>query len=189
MSIVSPPQMTIEEFYALSDDGMDRELIRGVLVEKPMTTRNPRHSITTSRIDKILGIWLAAQAEPRGEVLAGEAGFVLRRNPDSTVGIDVAYISAELAAATPERARYVEGVPTLAVEILSPSDKQEEILEKVELYLEVGVPLVWVVEPYFQTITVYRPGAKPQMFNTEDELVGEPKLPGFRMRLADLFQR
>jgi Uma2 family endonuclease len=121
--------------------------------------------------------------------LSGEAGFVLRRNPDSTVGIDVAYVSAELAVATPERARFVEGVPILAVEILSPSDKQEEILEKVGLYLEVGIALVWIVEPYFQTVTVHRPNSKPEMFNTDDELVGDPHLKGFRVRVADFFRQ
>ena len=37
-------------------------------------------------------------SEPRGEVLSGEAAFRLRRDPDSTFGIDLAYISAEMAA-------------------------------------------------------------------------------------------
>jgi Uma2 family endonuclease len=64
---------------------------------------------------------------PKGEVLVGEAGIRLRRNPDTTVGVDVAYISAETADTNPDPERMVEGVPVLIVEILSPSDKHREI--------------------------------------------------------------
>ena len=38
MSVASP-LMTVEEFLALPDDGVDRVLIRGELRERPMTTR------------------------------------------------------------------------------------------------------------------------------------------------------
>ena len=40
------------------------------------------------------------QPTPRGEILVGDAAFRLRRNPDTTVGIDLAYVSAEMAAQT-----------------------------------------------------------------------------------------
>jgi Uma2 family endonuclease len=114
--------MTTEEFLALPDDGTERMLIRGQLWEKPVTRRNPRHGHSESRIAQYLWNWLDLQLEPRGEVFDGEIGFRLRRNPDSTVGIDVAYISAELSAALPEDASLIDGSPVLAVEILSPSN-------------------------------------------------------------------
>ncbi|HET6250880.1 MAG TPA: hypothetical protein VFE47_24535 [Tepidisphaeraceae bacterium] len=109
------PTMTTEQMLALPEDGMDRELIAGRLREKPTTRRNRRHSRTTSKVGKAIELWLDSQPKPHGEVLSGEAGFRLRRNPDTTVGIDVAYISAEVAKATPETASLVEGppVPTL----------------------------------------------------------------------------
>src|SRR5690242_760867 len=122
VSLATPPRMwTTEEMLALPDDGMDRELIRGQLRERPMTMRNRRHSRIEARVSHDLVRWLDTQPEPRGEVVAGEAGFRLRRDPDSSVGIDVAYVSAEVAAATPERSAFFEGPPVLAVEILSPS--------------------------------------------------------------------
>ena len=65
-------------------------------------------------------------------MVSGEAGFVLRQNPPSGVGIDIAYVSAEVAARQPDAA-YFDGPPVLAVEILSPSDTQESIDEKVTL--------------------------------------------------------
>jgi len=178
--------MTTEELLALPEDGIDRELIRGQLREKPMTRRNRWHSAAEVSIAYFLQSWLESQPKPHGLVVGGEAGFRLRRNPDSTVGIDVAFVSAEVAANEPD-APYFEGAPVLAVEILSPSDKQEEIDEKVELYLEMGVAIVWVVNPRFRTVVVFRAHAAPEMFNEHQELSAEPHLPGFRISVARLF--
>ena len=181
--------MTTEEFLALPDDGTERMLIRGRLWEKPMTRRNPQHSYSESRIAYFLWSWLDQQPEPRGEVFDGEVGFRLHRDPDTTVGIDVAYISAELSAATPEKARLIEGIPILAVEILSPSNTYAEVMEKVEDYVAVGVPLTWVVEPVFRTVTIYRPGHEPELLNSRQEQTGDPHLPGFRAPVAALFRK
>jgi Uma2 family endonuclease len=178
--------MTLEEMLALPDDGLDRELIRGVLREKPMTWRNRRHSRIEIRVGRFLDAWLDTQPEPRGEIVGGEAGFLLRRDPDTGVGIDVAYVSAEVAARTPDAA-YFEGPPILAVEILSPSDQQADIDEKVALYLESGVAVVWVINSRFRTVTAYRPDAAPTFFNDLQELSAEPHLPGFRVAVARLF--
>lgn len=182
--------MTLEEFEALpDDDGVERMLIRGKLWEMPMTKRNRKHSRANSRVAQHLENWLDTRPEPRGEIVCGEAGFTLSHDPDSGVGIDVAYVSAELSAATPETASYFQGPPILAVEILSPSDKQEEIDAKVELYLASGVLMVWIMNPRFRTVTVHRPDAEPVLFNATQELAADPVLPGFRVRVADLFGR
>ncbi|HEY3788397.1 MAG TPA: hypothetical protein VGL71_06050, partial [Urbifossiella sp.] len=99
----APKLMTAEEFLALPDDGVERWLIRGQLREKrdtDMTLRNKTHSITEARVAYILGTWLATQPQPRGEIVCGEAGFLLRKKPASiTAGADVAVISAEQADA------------------------------------------------------------------------------------------
>jgi Uma2 family endonuclease len=147
--------MTTEQLLALPDDGVDRDLIRGKLVEKSITRRNRRHSRTEANFAFLLKGWLETQSEPRGEVLCGEAGFRLRSDPDTTVGVDVAYISAETAELTPEDAFIIEGTPILVVQILSPSNEQEDILDKVREYLYCGVKLVWLAEPVFRTITVF----------------------------------
>ena len=76
----------------------------------------------------------------------------------------------------------------LAVEILSPSDKHEEIVERVREYLEAGVPLVWIVDPDFHTVLVHRPDGEPQLYNVRQELSGEPHLPGFRIPVARIFE-
>ena len=85
------------------------------------------------------------------------------------------------------RTSLIDGVPVLAVEILSPRDTQEEIDEKIEGYLQAGVHLVWVIDAHDQTVTIYRPGAAPELVNVNQELAGEPELPGFRVPAAQLF--
>ena len=181
--------MTTEQLLALPEDGMDRDLIRGELRERPRTPRSRPHSRAEAKLAFYLVQWVDQQPEPRGEVLVGEACVRLRRNPDTTVGIDVVYFSADALRDTPDNAFLTEGPPVLAVEILSPGDKHEYIVEKVTSYLEAGVKLVWVVDPVLHTVAVYRPDAEPQMFSASQELSGEPHLPGFRVPVAALFAR
>ena len=58
---------------------------------------------------------------------------------------------------------------------------QEQIDEKVDDYLRAGVALVWVIDPHDRTVTIYRKGVEPELVNINQELSGEPELPGFRI--------
>jgi Uma2 family endonuclease len=189
MSVVaSVPLMSTEELLALPDDGKERWLIRGELREKPMTVRNRWHSRVLSCLDHLVRLWLDQQPEPRGAVLVGEAGCRLRKTPDSTVGIDLVYISAKLAAPEPANTTLIDGVPILAAAVLSPNDTEEEVNEKVDEYLRAGVKLVWLVDPHYQTVIVYRSDAPPQLFNVQQDLTAEPHLPGLRIPVARIFR-
>jgi Uma2 family endonuclease len=188
----APKHMTLEEFLALPDDGVERWLIRGELREKrdtDMTRRNKPHSITEARLSKVLGTWLDTQPAPRGEVVCGEAGFILRTKPDTiTAGVDVAVISAAQADAITPDTTMIEGPPIMIAEVLSPNDTQEEVTERVREYLDCGVPLVWVLNPYFRTVTLHRPGVPALALDSTHTLNGDPELPGFSCRVADLFR-
>ncbi|MFM9961490.1 MAG: Uma2 family endonuclease [Planctomycetaceae bacterium] len=185
------PLMTYEEFMDLPDDGLDRELIRGVVKVRgeatKMTRRSRKHCRVSSKVTAALEIWMATQPQPRGEVLVGEAAFRLSDESDSGVGIDVAYVDSDLIADTDEDAFEIVGPPTLAVEVLSASDQHRDIVEKIELYLEAGVPVVWVIDPDLKVVHVHRPNEEPISFNIRHELTAEPDLPGFRIAVADLF--
>ena len=191
---VAERPMTTEEFLALPGDGVERWLIEGrlrewrKLGEAGVTKRNRDHSLLLIQIGHLLKLWLSQQPKPRGQVLGGEAGCRLRRDPDTSVGIDVVYISPELAANQPDDTTLIEGVPTLVVEVLSPNDTVDEVADKVETYLTAGVPLVWVVNPRFRTVTVHRPGEAAEAYNIRGELSGEPHLPGLRVTVASIFE-
>src|SRR5262245_59705150 len=106
---------TTGELLAMPEDGMDRWLIRGQLREKPMTRRNRFHSRIMVRIAYLLETWLENQPKPRGEALCGEAGCWLRRDPDTTVGIDVAYFAPDVVKKQTDDTTIVDGAPVLAV--------------------------------------------------------------------------
>jgi len=125
--------MNSEEFFRLPDDPNVRQrLMRGELREDAVTKRNPNHSGATAALSRLIGNWVVQQPKPRGKVYDGEAYFRIRRDPDTNVGIDVAYASAELVAATGRKAKFLDGPPVLAVEVLSPHDTNEDIEEAVE---------------------------------------------------------
>ena len=186
MIAVAPARITVEEFLALPDDGIDRMLIDGRLVEMGMTRRNRWHSRVVTRVAKFLDNWLDGQPEPRGEVQTGDAGFCLLS--ETVVGIDIAYVSAEVLAQQTDESTIVQGIPVLAVEVLSPSDTLENIKLKMKKYRRAKVPLVWLIDTDDRTVTVYRLGEKPKLVDDTMELSGEPELPGFSVAVARLFE-
>lgn len=186
-SAVASPSLTTADLFAIADDGIEREIIRGELRERPLTRRNPLHSEAMMIVGMFLGNWIRANRLVGGKVTGGEAGIRLRRDPESSIGVDVAYFSPAQMAVMPRDQPWYEGPPVLAVEIMSPSDKHEEIVDKVELYLECGVQIVWIIDPDFQTLTVHRPKTRPVPYGEDDILDGGPELPNFRVTVSEFF--
>jgi Uma2 family endonuclease len=102
---------------------------------------------------------------------------------------DVSFIRAERV--TPER--WPEGFcplpPDLAVEVVSPTDRVDELDEKIKEYLQAGVKLIWVVHPVLRAVEVFRGDQTVNWFWAEGELSGEDVIPGFRCRVGDLFPK
>jgi hypothetical protein len=122
-AVTAAPLLTSEELLALPDDDeIARELFRGELREAPMTKRSVGHSKAVSTVSAVLTQWCNQRRGLRGMVVGGEAACRIRRDPDTTIGVDVAqYVAPDLAARTAKKARFVDGAPVLAVEVLSPS--------------------------------------------------------------------
>jgi Uma2 family endonuclease len=180
--------LTTEELLALPDDGVRRWLINGELREGEMTVRNWIHSAIMVKLSFALEQWRQQLTGPRGVALCGESGIKISANPDSTVGVDVAYISPEVMAQQSGKSALIEGVPTLVVEILSPSSKLSDINEKIDLYLSAGVPLVWTIDPMRRTATVYRPNTPDRLVTENESLSGEDVLSGLSIPLKQLFE-
>jgi len=142
--------MTLDEFHALPDDpNVDRELVFGELVERPMTKLNKWHSGCESRIASLLDQWCRSQSPRPGKVFSGEAGCDLPEI-DTGVGIDVAFFSQDVQDSQSDESIYIVGPPVLAVEILSLSDVVEDTHRKVKAYLAAGVQQVWIRRPLRQ---------------------------------------
>ena len=153
-----------------------------------MTRRNKKHTKVEAKIARLLGNWLDAQPAETGEVHSGEVGCIIRHDPLTTVGIDVAYFDYDVANDDSSGSSFIGGPPILAVEILSPSDTIKAVTEKVEEYLALGVAIVWVVNPRFRTVEVFRPDAEPQLFNVQQTLTADPCLPGFSTPVRAVFE-
>jgi Uma2 family endonuclease len=190
-TVLERTALTTADLLAMPDDGFERWLIRGQLREHrdaSMAKRNRWHSQILISVGALLKTWRDRQPEPRGQVLGGEAGCILQRDPDTTVGIDVAYFGPEIAAQETDETTLMGGPPVLAVEILSPSDTQQDIDEKVDAYLDAEVKLVWIIDPHKQTVLVLRPDAPPRLFNVTETIDAEPHLPGFSAAVATMFE-
>ena len=179
--------MTAEEFLALPDDGKERELIRGEVRERPMTYRNRVHAWIVAEMTFQLKSWLRNCDEAHGEIYSGEVGCILQHDPNTIVGIDVAYFSHAVTERQTNQTTLIDGIPLLVVEVLSPSDRQSEVHEKVSLYLEANVQAVWIVDPFFKMVQMHQRGTAPQSFNDEHTLSGGDILPGLEIAVADLF--
>jgi Uma2 family endonuclease len=103
---------------------------------------------------------------------------------------DVAYVSfARWPADRPMPARgdVWDVVPDLAVEVMSPSNLAEEVLQKVQEYLKAGVKLVWVVYPLQRQVFVHESPTQLRVLTAAHTLDGGTVLPGFTLSLNRLF--
>ncbi len=79
-------------------------------------------------------------------------------------------------------------VPNLAVEVVSPSNTWDEIVNKVAEYFRAGVECVWVIFASQEQVYVYDSPTRVRILTRADELTGEPVLLQFRLPVAALFE-
>ncbi|HUG91719.1 MAG TPA: Uma2 family endonuclease [Planctomycetaceae bacterium] len=80
-------------------------------------------------------------------------------------------------------------VPDLAVEVISPTNSMDAVLLKIREYFQAGVQQVWVVLPEEEQVYVYDSPTTIRVLTRDDELTSESILPGYRLPLAELFER
>jgi Uma2 family endonuclease len=158
------------------------EMLKGVIYEVIMP--NPLHAFIASLIYRLFGDFVVEH--DLGFAFADGCMFYLP-NGDKFIP-DAAFVSKERQPTIP--AKY-EIAPDLAVEVVSPSNKPREILNKVESYIECGTRLVWVVYPDEKIVDVWRPGQNGrlelQSLNIDGILDGEAVLAGFKLAVKDIF--
>jgi Uma2 family endonuclease len=171
---------TVSEFEANPREGR-WELIDGEPVE--MTPSAGLSSMIASRINGYVFVYLLEH--PIGHAFASDGGFILFPGRDTVRAPDFAFIQRDRLPEVP--ASFVPMPPDLAVEVLSPTDRLSEALAKAAMYLEAGVPLVWLIDPRKRTATIFRQDEGPITIGEDGVLDGEEVLPGFTLPLATLF--
>jgi Uma2 family endonuclease len=175
--------VTAEQLLKMGDIGRC-ELIYGEVVR--MSPAGGKHGLVAMLIGGCLTPYVLKH--DLGIVLAAETGFKIASDPDLVRAPDLAFISkARLPDEMP--AGYWPGVPDLAVEVVSPEDRQRDVAEKVNMWLAHGTAVVWVADPITRKFRIHRSASPAQVLTVGQVLRDEPLLPGFQMPIADLFSR
>jgi Uma2 family endonuclease len=188
-AIASPPRtkvMTVDEFteWCSRPENADRrfELVRGKVVEVPPPTKI--HGVVSANIAG--HIWIYAR-QNGGYITTNDAGTLLERDPDTLRGPDVAYFT-DAYTFKDLHPKYGEHPPVLAVEVLSPNDRINRVLSKIDDYINNGVRQVWLVDPEDKSVRVFRPKQDAVTLSVDREIDGGDALPGFRCPLSEFFR-
>jgi Uma2 family endonuclease len=176
--------MTADELLAKPDDGFVYELIKGELVK---VSPPPGHEHGLVAMNLAGPLYEYVKKHQLGNVYAAETGYLLEQNPDTVRAADVSFIRRERIEKAGRIRRYWIGAPDLAVEVNSPSDTVGRIKGKVGQWLENGVRLLWIVSPKMRSVTIYRSLTEVIVLTEKDILDGGDVVPGFQIRVADIF--
>jgi Uma2 family endonuclease len=176
--------ITADEFLSWPDEPECRqELIRGEVVA--MSLPGGRHGRIAGKILRRVGDYV--ETAHLGETYAAQTGFLVERAPDTVRGADVAFVAGQRLALITNEEKHIPFAPDLTVEVRSPNDRDDEVEEKVRMWLAAGSLLVWIVDPESRTVVVHRRGAEPVTLDEDDEIDAGDVIPGFRCRVADFF--
>ena len=149
MSMAATPRAwTLDDLYALPDDGNKHELVRGELFVTPAPSYG--HEAILAHLTHILdpyvtanglGLVLRARAALRHEGSEVEPDLMVRRRNSRNENWETA------------------PAPSLVVEVLSPTTRRRDREQKRAFYLDAGVGEYWVIDPDARTITAARHGA------------------------------
>lgn len=174
--------LTAEDLFEITEPGR-YDLIRGELIA--LEPASEEHGSIASNF--VGHLWPHVRSQRLGRVYTAETGFILSRDPDTTLVPDVAFVRTERLPSEGLRTTFFDGPPDLAVEVVSPSERTTQTHQKVMEYLQAGTQLVWVIDPPRRTVTVYHSDHSARILRIDDELDGGAVLPGFHIKVAEIF--
>ena len=176
--------MTADELYHLGKEERRGELIRGVFC--PDMPNNPNHAEVLLALGALLYDFV--KTNESGKVLAGDPGVHLERDPDTVRAPDVAFYAAGRVPSLQGFRGFLDVIPDLVVEVVSPSQTANEAHDKAHMWLYNGVRLVWNVWPDTRTIEVFSPDNPPVILHETDTLTGQDVLPQFTAPVSAIFE-
>jgi len=180
-----PIRLTYEDLLALPDDGRLHELIDGDHVVTPAPST--RHQDISGELFAALKNYLARH--PIGRVYFPRVDVVL--SDTDLVEPDLLFVSNDRRSII--EATAIKGAPDLVVEIVSPSSRRTDEVTKRRLYGRFGVREYWIVDPEIEVVKIHRlqaDGSFPrvaELARESEDTLESPLLPGFSLRLGDLF--
>ena len=179
-----PRKLTYDDYVLIPEDGQRHEILDGEHYVSPAPLT--RHQLISVR--------LTGRLEPfnrerrLGWVLHAPTDVVL--SPYDIVQPDLLFISNERLGIITEA--NVQGAPDLAIEILSEKTRRQDEGLKREIYERYGVREYWMLDPDRDSVDVYRRIGNRLRLVTElsaaaGDVLTTPLLPGFEIRLAEIF--
>jgi Uma2 family endonuclease len=183
MATVSALHLLTADEYGQLDEilGYRDELIEGerVLVPQPVYP----HAAVIKKLERIIEAQLTRMGAEPLEV-ARETGWkfhIAASGADSVPSPDLMVIRQEDARKAIQRKGWFEGVPLLVVEVISPSERRSRRLQKVGLYLEIGVPHVVEVDYTHRLLKVHT--ADTDVTYVETDGMSQP----FETQVSEIF--
>lgn len=173
-------RLSAEDYIASPQSEQKSDLIEGVFVMASPASRV--HEVLLTFLAGVFGAYISHRQ--LGELTGSNAAY--RLNEANVYQPDLAFVFTDRLVLAGEV--YFDGAPDLAVEIISPSSRQYDSVEKLVNYGRFGVQEYWLVDPLDRTVTLYG--------NVDGQLVAIPaqagvlrsrRLPGFWLRTQWVF--
>lgn len=176
---------TYEDYLKMPDEpGYRFEILDGILIREPAP--NVMHQRISRRLFGILEEYFF-KYDPAGEVFYAPLDVTLREV--SVIQPDLLYISSEQNEIIKDT--HIDGAPSLAVEILSPSSRRKDRLQKLQLYQKEGIEHYWIVSPEDKTLECfYLTGGVYSLIATgmDDNIVEHPVFTDLHIPLKVLWE-
>ena len=176
--------LSYANYVELPDDGKRYEIHDGELSVTPTPTFRHQEIVAA-----LLGVLRAhVIARDLGKVVPSPITVILAEH--TIVEPDIVFIANDRMGIVSPRGT-VDGAPTLAVEILSPSTVRIDRDRKLQLYERHGVPHYWIVDPAARAIDAYRAVSHrygPPDQHAGDDLSDLAPFPGLSMDAAELWR-
>jgi Uma2 family endonuclease len=183
--IIVEPLLSNEEFEEMCAANGNLRLERTregvILVNAPAGSAT---SDGNSEITYQLRAWW--RSHRRGRVFDSSIGVFL---PDgSALGPDAAYATEKQVRAlrTEDLDHFLPFAPAFVIELLSKTDSVKETERKMQRWIENGVAVAWLVNPYSRTVTVYEGGGETRI-ETGHRVTGTGPVEGFVLELEDVW--
>ena len=179
----APGTATVDDLIRVNEEKNGLcELVEGTLVEKAVGAEE-------SNIAWLLGSFIGAYLDRhRIGTCLGADGF-LRISAGLVRAPDLSFISyAKLPNRKLPKTKVPHLIPDLAIEVLSENNTAAEIQRKLGEYFDAGVRLAWVIDPRKRTARVYKSARRSALIREHQSFDGGDVLPGFSVRLDDLFR-
>ncbi len=175
-----PRLISKEEFlqeYANREDGFKYEWNNGI-VEKTESMNQQQFFLQ----DILLRLFIKTKTFQEGGTFTSEGNMDTApkqfRKPDLAI-----YTAAQM----PLMRKGEKQIPPWVAEVISPSDKAEDVTAKTEEYFRVGVRVVWNIYPYAKQVYVFTSPDDVTVCRGKTICSGAPALPDFQITAEDLF--